>query len=221
MTQINQIKRGAQDAHYDLKTAYEIIDSGLIAQISFVENNQVNIIPMSYARMEDEIVFHGSNGSRLMRYLASGSAIAINITLIDGIVFARSLFNHSMNYRSVNIYGTGRKLITNEKYNALKQISDHIVAGRWDEAREPNQHELDATTVVAVKIDQFVAKISQDEADDKKEDLNLPYWAGKLPLELKPLPPVKNSNLDPAIPLAESIKKLSMIDNLHSIKRRK
>lgn len=193
----NTVKRVARRGSYDRATIYDIIDRSFIVHVAIGtsevgepngdQNSDPNIgpaiIPMFHARIDDEVIFHGATTSRLMRYLASGSPVCISATLVDGIVLARSLFHHSMNYRSVVAFGSGR-LITKpaEVLCALQAMSDKLVPGRWQDARKPNPQELKATSVVAVKMESASAKVRTGGPVDDAEDMDLPVWAGVLPI---------------------------------------
>ncbi len=179
----SKINRLPSRGYYDKETINQIIDEALYCHVSFVHRNQPYIIPTIHARMGDSIVLHGAKGSRLLKHIAEGNEICIAITLMDGLVLARSVFHHSMNYRSVVIFGKG-KLLENKvvKLEALKTITEHLIPGRWEDARKPNEKELNATTVVSIDIDEASAKIRTGPPKDDDEDYNLPVWAGVIPI---------------------------------------
>ncbi len=179
----SKINRLPSRGYYDKETINQIIDEALYCHVSFVHRNQPYIIPTIHARMGDSIVLHGAKGSRMLKHIAEGNEICIAITLMDGLVLARSVFHHSMNYRAVVIFGKG-KLLENKvkKLEALKTITEHLIPGRWEDARKPNEKELNATTVVSIDIDEASAKIRTGPPKDDDEDYNLPVWAGVIPI---------------------------------------
>ncbi len=203
----SKIKRLPSRGFYDKETINQIIDEALYCHVSFVHSNQPYIIPTIHARMNDRIVLHGAKGSRLMKHIAEGNEICIAITLMDGLVLARSVFHHSMNYRSVVIFGKG-KLLENkvEKLEALKTITEHLIPGRWEDARKPNEKELNATTVVSIDIDEASAKIRTGPPIDDEEDYNLPVWAGVIPILQKFDSPVNDPKLNEDIVLPNYIR---------------
>jgi len=198
----SKINRLPSRSFYDKDTINQIIDEALYCHVSFVQINQPYIIPTIHARMNDRIVLHGAKGSRMLKHIAEGNEICIAITLMDGLVLARSVFHHSMNYRSVVIFGKG-KLIENkvEKIEALKTITEHLIPGRWEDARKPNKKELNATTVVSIDIDEASAKIRTGPPKDDEEDYNLSVWAGVLPFSLEFASPQNDPKLNPGISL--------------------
>ena len=150
------------------------------------------IIPMMHTRQDDSIIFHGAKSSRLMRYLGGGGPICLSVAIVDGLVLAKSLFHHSMNYRSVVAFGKGKEIESDsKKLEALKAISDKVMPGRWNDARLPNEQELKATAVVSVCIDSASAKIREGGPVDDPEDLELPHWAGVVPLSLRAQPAIE------------------------------
>ncbi|MFC2103059.1 pyridoxamine 5'-phosphate oxidase family protein [Bacteroidota bacterium] len=171
---------------YDKKTVYSIIDEAQYCHVSFVQDGQPFIIPTIHARIEDEIFLHGAKASRLLKHIIAGNEICIAITLLDGLVLARSVFHHTMNYRSVVLFGKGREVTDeNEKLEAFRSITNHLLPGRWEDARQPNQKEIDSTGAVLVKIDEASAKIRTGPPIDDEEDYGLKVWAGLLPIKLK------------------------------------
>src|SRR5215216_2906824 len=154
-TRINRLpKRG----HYDRETIYRILDEALICHVGFIEGGHPFVIPINFARVDDTIILHGAKASRLLKHVEGGHPICVEVTLVDGLVLARSVFHHSVNYRSVVLFGCGRAIEDEqEKMTALEAVSEHLVPGRWKEARLPNRKELKATRVVAIKIDEASA----------------------------------------------------------------
>lgn len=207
-TEKNRIKRLPKRGHYDRETIYQILDEALICHVGIVENRQPFVIPINFARMGDEIILHGAIASRLLKHIAAGKSVCIEATIVDGIVLARSVFHSSVNYRSVVLFGKGRAIISDEeKLTALEAITDHLIPGRWQEARLPNPKELKATSVVAIKIDEASAKVRVGPPGDDAEDYALPVWAGVLPLEKTALKPVADEVLPKNIPVPGYIKK--------------
>jgi hypothetical protein len=189
-------KRGA----YDRKTIDNILDEGLICHVGFVVDGQPFVIPTIYARCGDKIYMHGSPASRMLNTLKQGSEVCVTVTLIDGLVLARSVFHHSMNYRSVIIFGRAAVVEDpQEKMNALRTISEHLIRGRWDDARGPNEKEFKGTMVVCVPIAEASAKIRSGPPIDDEEDYDLPVWAGVVPLQLTASAPVNDPQLKAGI----------------------
>ena len=196
-----RIVREPQRAVYDRSAAYEILDEGFICHVGFCLDGQPFVIPTGYGRAGDNLYIHGSAASRMLRNLDQGIAVCVTVTLLDGLVLARSIFNHSMNYRSVVILGTA-SAVTNpaEKLEALRRLSEHILPGRWAESRFPNEKELKATTVLRLPIEEFSAKVRQGPAVDDDEDYAFQTWAGVLPLNTISGTPERDERCDPAIP---------------------
>lgn len=204
----NKVKRVPNRAHYDAETVYSILDDGNICHISFVVDGQPFIIPTLYGRDGNKIYLHGAASSRLIKHLESGVPMSLAVTHNDGLVFARSAFHHSMNYRSVVVFGTAKLVDDKNKNTALKVISDHIMPGRWEEVREPSSKELKATSVLELEIEQASAKIRSGGPVDDKEDYELNIWAGVLPIKMNYFDPVKDDLLKNGIEIPESVKKL-------------
>ena len=178
----NRVKRISNNSDYSKETVHAIIDEALFCHLGIIHDGKPVVIPTIHARMGDQIVFHGSNASRLLK-ISNNNEICVTITLLDGLVMARSLFNSSMNYRSAVIFGKGEIIKDHdERMAALKSITDHIAPGRWDDARQPNNSELKQTSVVRMPIDEASAKISVGPPDDEDEDYALDYWAGVIPI---------------------------------------
>jgi uncharacterized protein len=193
----NRINRIPDRGHYDADTVYQILDEALICYVGFIDDGQPIVIPTNHARLGDTLYLHGAKASRMLKLLQEGNPVCVSTALVDGIVFARSVFSHSINYRSVVLFGRGR-LVDNdtEKLRALKAITEHIAPGRWAEARLPNQKELDSTTVMAVEIESASAKVRSGPPKDAEEDCGLPVWAGVLPLSLEPGDPQPEARLE-------------------------
>lgn len=182
----NKVRQLREKAAYDKSNVYAILDAALTAHVAFVQDGAPVIVPMIYGREGDTLYLHGARKARVIRMLEQTPRACLNVTLIDGIVVARSAFNSSMNYRSATVYGTPR-LIDDEagKLRAMKIISEHTMPGRWDELRDPLDREVKMTGVIALEIETASAKVSAGMPDDEDEDYEIPIWAGVLPLESK------------------------------------
>src|SRR3954467_15781118 len=193
-TQRTRVVREPDRGVYDRETVYQILDEGFFCQVGFVADGQPFVIPTSYGRRGDSLYIHGSAASRMLRKLNEGVSVCVTVTLLDGLVLARSVFNHSMNYRSVVILGTA-KLVDDpeEKLEALRTLSEHILPGRWDDARQPNEKELKATSVLRLPIEEFSAKVRTGPPMDDEEDYSFPTWAGVIPLEIAAGEPISES----------------------------
>lgn len=198
----NRIKRLPKRGQYDRETIYRILDEALICHVGFVQNDQPFVIPINFARVDDTIVLHGAKASRLLKHIAAGQPVCVEATVVDGLVLARSVFHHSVNYRSVILFGTGRAVDEeHEKLAALKAITDHLIPGRWQETRLPNRKEMNGTRVVSIKIEEASAKVRVGPPVDDQEDYALPVWAGILPLHESALTPMPDERLPENIPL--------------------
>jgi hypothetical protein len=205
-----RVVREPERANYDRKVVNQILDEGFICHVGFAVDGQPFVIPTSYGRDDDVLYIHGSAASRMLRNVGAGIPMCVTVTLLDGLVLARSIFNHSMNYRSVVVLGTGTAIEDrNEKLTALRLLSEHIVPGRWNEARRPNEKELKATTIIRLPIQEFSAKIRQGPAIDDEEDYAFPVWAGVLPLTLVTGDPINDSRLAEGITVPGYIKNYS------------
>ncbi|MEM7312094.1 MAG: pyridoxamine 5'-phosphate oxidase family protein [Planctomycetota bacterium] len=209
-TDQNTIKRVANRAAYDRETVYEVFDAAWICHVGFTGESGPTVIPMFHVRVDDEIFFHGATTSRLMQKLASGDKVCLSAAMVDGLVLARSLFHHSMNYRSAVAFGTGRIVSERaEKMAAFKALSDKVVKGRWDDARQPSDKEFKATSVVAVKMDSASAKVRTGGPIDDEGDLDLPVWAGVVPMQTVYGTPEPADDLNPDIASPEYLRELS------------
>ena len=202
----NRIRRLPKRGNYERETIYRILDEALICHVGFVENGQPYVIPINFARVGDRIVLHGAKASRLLKHIEAGNPVCVEATILDGLVLARSVFHHSVNYRSVVFYGRGRLVeAEQEKLEALRAVTEHLIPGRWEEARLPNRKELDSTRVVSIRIDEASAKVRVGPPVDDREDLSRPVWAGILPLAEMPLTPVPDGLQTTEIPLPSYI----------------
>jgi hypothetical protein len=202
-----RVVREPQRAVYDRAAAYQILDEAFICHVGFVVDGQPFVIPTGFGRVGDNLYIHGSAASRMLRNLDEGIAVCVTVTLIDGLVLARSIFNHSMNYRSVVVLGVARAVTDPvEKLEALRLLSEHILPGRWAEARQPNEKELKATLVMKLPIEEFSAKVREGGAIDDEEDYAFPTWAGVIPLEIVAAEAVADSRLDASIAVPEYVR---------------
>lgn len=209
-TQRTRVVREPQRAVYDRDVVNRILDEGFICHVGFVQDGQPFVIPTSYGRHEDVLYIHGSAASRMLRNASGGIPVCVTVTLLDGLVLARSIFNHSMNYRSVVVLGTGKAIEDREeKLAALRLLSEHIVPERWQEARQPNEKELKATTIIRVPIREFSAKVREGGVVDDEEDYAFPVWAGILPLHIMTGDPHSDSRLLEGIDVPDYIKSYS------------
>jgi nitroimidazol reductase NimA-like FMN-containing flavoprotein (pyridoxamine 5'-phosphate oxidase superfamily) len=196
------VVREAERGVYDRESAYRILDEGFICHVGFVVDGQPYVIPTSYGRSGDNLYIHGSAASRMLRNLNSDIPVCITVTLLDGLVLARSIFNHSMNYRSVVILGKATVVADPiEKIEVLRRLSEHILPGRWDESRAPNERELKATFALRVPITEFSAKVRKGPPIDDEEDYSFQTWAGVIPLETVAQPPIPDERCSPEIPV--------------------
>ena len=207
-----RVIREPQRAAYDRATVNQILDEGFICHVGFMLDGQPFVIPTSYGRKDDVLYIHGSAASRMLRSASGGIPMCVTVTLLDGLVLARSIFNHSMNYRSVVVLGTATAIQDHdEKLAALRLLSEHILPGRWDEARQPNEKELKATTIIRLPIQEFSAKVRQGPAIDDDEDYAFPVWAGVLPLNLVTGDPIADSRLAANLAVPDYVKNYSRV----------
>jgi nitroimidazol reductase NimA-like FMN-containing flavoprotein (pyridoxamine 5'-phosphate oxidase superfamily) len=200
-TERTAVKRHADRAVYDRETIAAILDEALFCHVAVVADGSPRVIPTIHARVGDTLYIHGSNASRTLKALKDGSEICVAVTLLDGLILARSAFNHSMNYRSVMVYGTVREVTDpDEKWEAQRALVEHIVPGRSADVRMPNEKELRQTTILAISLEEASAKVRSGPSKDTEEDYNLPVWAGEIPLRLVPQPPVDDPRLIGNIP---------------------
>jgi nitroimidazol reductase NimA-like FMN-containing flavoprotein (pyridoxamine 5'-phosphate oxidase superfamily) len=199
-TERTQLRRLPERGAYDRTTVHAILDEGFICHVGFVVDGQPHVIPTGYVRVGETIYLHGSSGSRLG--LRPGMPVCVTITLLDGIVLARSAFHHSFQYRSVVVLGRTR-LVTDpgEKDTALSALVEHFVPGRSTDVRPGDRRELAATAVLALPLEEVSAKVRTGDPKDEDEDYDLPYWAGILPLSLEPGRPIPDHRLKPGIPV--------------------
>ena len=181
----SQIRRLPQRGQYESEVIYQILDEGLVCHVGFAVDDQPFVIPTAYGRVGDRLYIHGSPASRMLRSLQNSVEVCVTVTLLDGLVLARSAFHHSMNYRSVVIFGTATTVEdADQKLEALKAFTEHVVPGRWTEVRQPNRQELQGTLVLSLPLTEASAKVRTGPPLDDEEDYSLPVWAGVVPLQL-------------------------------------
>jgi nitroimidazol reductase NimA-like FMN-containing flavoprotein (pyridoxamine 5'-phosphate oxidase superfamily) len=216
-TDRTRVTREPERANYERATVYQILDEGLICHVGFMVDNQPFVIPTGYGRSGDNLYIHGSAASRMLRNLDQGIPVCVTVTLLDGLVLARSIFNHSMNYRSVVVLGTAVAVENPaEKLQALRTLSEHILPGRWNESRQPNQRELKATLVMRLPITEFSAKIRSGPPIDNEEDYSFPTWAGVVPLQMVTRSPINDPKMDPKTPVPIYVRNYSRTASIKS-----
>ena len=179
----NKVRQLKDKAHYDEETVHKILDAGIVAHVAFVQDGNPVVVPMIYGRGGNTIYLHGARKARVIRLLEQTDRVCLNVTLLDGIVYARSVFNSSMNYRSVTVFGAPALVDGHDdKLAAMRHISEHTMPGRWDEVRESHEKEVKMTGVIALEIESASAKISAGHPEDEDEDYEIPIWAGVLPV---------------------------------------
>lgn len=206
---LNRVRQLSDKARYDRQSVYRILDAGLFAHVAFVEDGAPVVVPMIYGRDGDTVFLHGARKARVIRMLESSARACLNVTLLDGIVFARSAFNSSMEYRSVTVFGAPR-LVEDPaaKLSAMRIISEHVMPGRWDELREPHDKEVRMTGVIALEIETASAKISDKGVDDDEDDYAIPVWAGVLPVRQVIGAPLDDERLLPGVVPSDAVRSL-------------
>jgi uncharacterized protein len=194
------VKRLPARGVYDRSVIHQILDAGLVCHLGFVVEGQPFVIPTTYVRVGETIYVHGSPASRMLQSLESGIAACLTVTLVDGLVLARSAFHHSINYRSVVVFGTAVLVSDPEaKLAAMRALTDHLIPGRWEEIRQPSPQELKRTLVLCIGIDEASAKIRVGPPIDDEEDYQLDVWAGVIPLKLTADAPIPDARLSKEI----------------------
>jgi uncharacterized protein len=197
-----RVVREPQRGIYDRETIYKILDEGFVCHVGFTVDGQPYVIPTMFARVGDAIYFHGSAASRMLRGAGEGMPVCITVTLADGLVLARSVFNHSMNYRSVVALGKAELVdAPEEKIAALHAFTEKILRGRWNDARQPNEKELKATSILRLPLTEISAKVRSGPPEDDAEDYALRVWAGVVPLRLAAEAPIRDERCDATIPV--------------------
>lgn len=206
MSERTTLRRLPNRGSHETEAINAILDAGYLAHVGFAVEGQPFVIPTLFGRAGSKLYLHGSAASRMMRTLEAGAPACVTVTLVDGLVLARSAFHHSMNYRTVVAFGTARKIEDAEaKSEALRVISEHLIAGRWDDVRSPNSQELKATTVLEFEIEEASAKMRTGPPGDDEEDYALPMWAGILPLRQQAGEPLADARLAEGTPVPEYI----------------
>jgi nitroimidazol reductase NimA-like FMN-containing flavoprotein (pyridoxamine 5'-phosphate oxidase superfamily) len=203
----SELRRIPSRGSHDRETIHRILDAGFLASVGFCKDGQPFVIPTLYGRKADKLYLHGSAASRLLCELEAGLPVCVSVTLVDGLVLARSAFHHSMNYRSVVAFGTARSIAERvQKIEALRIISERLVPGRWQDVRGPSEQELKATQVLEFSIDEASAKVRTGPALDDADDYGLPVWAGVLPLAMRCAAPIPDERLANGIELPDYVR---------------
>jgi uncharacterized protein len=210
-----ELRRIPNRGSHDWETISRILDAGFLAHVGFCVDGQPFVIPTLYGRDGEKLYLHGSAASRMLEELASGIRACLTVTLVDGLVLSRSAFDHSMNYRSVVAFGTARTIAhPAQKIRCLRTISEHLIAGRWEDVREPSEKELRATTVLEFSIEEASSKVRSGPPLDNENDYGLRVWAGIVPLEMKTRAPIPDDNLIAGVGLPDYVR--SYDDRLRS-----
>ena len=206
VTERTRVRRLPKRGNYDREQVYAILDEAFICHVGFVADGQPFVIPTAFGRSGDVLYLHGSAASRMLKTLDQGVAICVTVSLVDGLVLARSAFHHSINYRSVVVLGTARAVRDEaEKMEALRVVSDHIIRGRWDEVRLPTAQEMKATLVLALPLEEASAKIRTGMPVDDEEDYGMDVWAGVLPLRTVAGEPIPDDRLKSGPTVSRSV----------------
>jgi nitroimidazol reductase NimA-like FMN-containing flavoprotein (pyridoxamine 5'-phosphate oxidase superfamily) len=209
-TERTRVKRLPDRGKYDAETVHKILDEGFVCHVGFIVGEQPFVIPTNYGRVGDTLYVHGSSASRMLKTLAGGIPVCITVTLVDGLVLARSAFHHSANYRSVVILGKAVLVDKpEEKMAALEAFTEHVMRGRWKDVRPPTELELKATTVLSLPLVEVSAKVRVGPPKDDEEDYALPIWAGVLPLPVTPGAPIPDPRLNAGLEPPENVRKYS------------
>jgi len=210
-TERTTVKRLPKRGVYEREPIYQILDEAFICHVGFAVDGQPFVIPTGYARVDDRLYIHGSQISRMLRTLAAGIDVCVTVTLLDGLVLARSAFHHSINYRSVVVFGRAAMVDEREaKLGALRAFSEHVVPGRWDEARQPTDQEIKATAVLSLPLEEASAKVRTGPPIDDEEDYALPVWAGVVPLRFVAGGPERDPRLPQEIEVSQSVREYGL-----------
>ena len=205
-----RVVREPERGIYDREAVYRILDEGFLCHVGFAVDAQPFVIPTSYGRKDSNLYIHGSAASRMLRQMKQAVPVCVTVTLLDGLVLARSLFNHSMNYRSAVILGKATLVDdADEKLAALRILAEHILPGRWDDARQPNERELKATSVLRVPIEEFSAKVRTGPPIDDEEDYSYPTWAGVIPMQMSIDAPIADARPGPVTAVPGYVRRYS------------
>jgi nitroimidazol reductase NimA-like FMN-containing flavoprotein (pyridoxamine 5'-phosphate oxidase superfamily) len=190
------VKRLPKRGVYDRAVVYQILDEGLVCHVAFLVEGQPCVIPTLHVRLEDHLYLHGSPAGRLLQVAQQGGTVAVAVTLVDGLVLARSAFHHSINYRSVVLYGTPTVIEDPARKNeVLRGLSEHVIPGRWQDVRQPSEQELRRTLVLSIPLEEASAKVRTGPPLDDEEDYALPVWAGVIPLHWAAAAPIGDARL--------------------------
>ncbi len=207
-TNRTRIRRSPEKADYDRSTVNAVFDEALICHVGFIQDGAPFVIPTIHARVADMLYFHGSAASRMLRLMKAGAQVTVTATIVDGVVVARSVFHHSMHYRSAVVMGAARVVDTpTEREIAFEAITDAVLPGRWLEARHPSRNEDEGTLLVALPIQEYSAKISANDVGDEPEDYDLEIWAGVIPLSLVPGAPESDERNLPGVDVPDSVRR--------------
>jgi nitroimidazol reductase NimA-like FMN-containing flavoprotein (pyridoxamine 5'-phosphate oxidase superfamily) len=209
-TERTQVKRLPKRGVYDRETVFKILDEAFVCHVGFVVDGQPYVIPTNFGRVGETLYLHGSAASRMLRTLSERIPFCVTVSIIDGLVLARSAFHHSVNYRSVVVLGTARLVEDpTEKMEALRLFTEHIMKGRWDQIRWPSEQEMKGTTVLALAMEEVSAKVRTGGPVDDEQDYELPVWAGVLPLSVTTAAPIADARLKAGIAVPENVAKYS------------
>lgn len=209
VTKKNKVRQLKDKAKYDEETVHNILDAGIVAHVAFVQDGEPVVVPMIYGRNGNTIYLHGARKARVIRLLEQTGRACLNVTLLDGIVYARSVFNSSMNYRSVTVFGEPSLIEGSpEKLAAMRYISEQSMPGRWDEVRDSHEREIKMTGVISLTIDSASAKISSGLPDDEDEDYDIPIWAGVLPVTTNVGEIIDDERLLPDVEASEAVRSM-------------
>jgi uncharacterized protein len=207
LTRRTELRRIPDRGSHDRETINPILDAGFLAHVGFCIDGQPFVIPTLYGREGEKLYLHGSAASRMLRELETGVPACVTVTLVDGLVLARSAFDHSMNYRSVIAFGSARKIADpTQKLKALRFISEHLIAGRWADVRAPSETELKATTVLEFSVEEVSLKVRSGPPMDAANDYGLPVWAGVIPLEIRSRPAIPDDKLVEGVTLPDYVR---------------
>ncbi|WP_103867050.1 MULTISPECIES: pyridoxamine 5'-phosphate oxidase family protein [Aquimarina] len=206
ISKLNKVIRGSKRATYDVTSIHKILDDAFLCNIGYVYDDKAIVIPTAYGRIDDKIYIHGSLKNRMMLSLLKAGEASVSVTHLDGLVLARSAFHHSANYRSVNIFGKVNRVDDPDtKMDALKCILNHMVPGHWDNVRYPNDKEFNATLILEISIETASAKVRAEGVVDEQKDLELPIWAGIVPLKMVAEPAISDPALDKGIKIPDAV----------------
>jgi uncharacterized protein len=206
-TKRTKVQRLPDRGKYDYETVFSILDEGFVCHVGFVVDGQPFVIPTNYGRIDKTLYLHGSSASRMLRTISDGIQVCVTVTLVDGLVLARSAFHHSVNYRSVVILGRAMPVESAaEKKRVLEVFTNHVVPGRWKDIRHPTDSELKATSVLALPLEEVSAKVRVGPPKDDEPDYELPIWAGVLPLNVVPGAPISDPRLIPGVEAPANIR---------------